>query len=308
MTPLLTEEDTSVVVFGSAARGEVTTGSDIDWTLLIDGQASPRHFDVAREITRRIEKLEAKKPGPEGTFGGLAFSHEILHRIGGGEDTNRNLTQRILLLLESEAIGPPEAHARVLRGVLHRYIGEDAGWAAKSVTVPRFLLNDVARYWRTVAVDFAYKRRERAAEGWALRTVKLRLSRKLTYASGLLACFSCARQAEFADGDRSPAVIDHLLVLVRMTPLDRLVQLLRDVGLSGPAVRVCESYERFLRLLDDPVQRKHLDTLVPEAAEKDEVYQGARSIGTEFQNALNEVFFTDNGTDIPSLTRKYGVF
>src|SRR5262245_41479191 len=30
--------DISVVVFGSLARGEWTTGSDVDWTLLIDGQ------------------------------------------------------------------------------------------------------------------------------------------------------------------------------------------------------------------------------------------------------------------------------
>lgn len=32
-------EDTSLVVFGSLARREWTTGSDLDWTYLVDGQA-----------------------------------------------------------------------------------------------------------------------------------------------------------------------------------------------------------------------------------------------------------------------------
>jgi len=309
VSDLVAREDMSVVVFGSLARGDVTSGSDTDWTLLIDGQASSTHFDVVREVRRRIEQLEQKGPGREGTFGNLAFSHEILHRIGGEEDTNRNLTQRILLLLESEAVGPGEAHGRALGGVLDRYITEDAGWDAKTVNVPRFLLNDIARYWRTVAVDFAYKRRERAAEGWAIRTVKLRLSRKLTYASGLLACFSCALESSVLNAeDRSKAVADHLLNLVVLTPLERAAQMLLRERLLDPAARLFDSYDRFLGLLDDETIRDHLEELSPGDAENDADYQLARSIGHEFQGALDDIFFRDNGTRIPELTRRYGVF
>jgi predicted nucleotidyltransferase len=309
LSDLVSREDMSVVVFGSLARNEVTSGSDTDWTLLIDGQASSTHFDVVREVRRRIKQLEQKGPGREGTFGNLAFSHEILHRIGGGEDTNQNLTQRILLLLESEALGPDEAHGRVLRGVLDRYITEDAGWDAKTVSVPRFLLNDIARYWRTVAVDFAYKRRERAAEGWAIRTVKLRLSRKLTFASGLLACFSCALEPSVQNAeDRSKAVTDHLLNLVVLTPLERIAQMLLRERLLDPAARLLGSYDQFLGLLDDETIRKHFDKLSPGDAEHDPDYQRARSIGHEFQRALDDIFFGDNGTRIPELTRRYGVF
>jgi hypothetical protein len=35
----------------------------------------------------------------------MAFSHDIIHQIGGQNDTNKNTTQRILLLLESAAMG-----------------------------------------------------------------------------------------------------------------------------------------------------------------------------------------------------------
>ena len=38
-----TSDDADVVVFGSLARREWTSGSDVDWTMLIDGQADPEH-------------------------------------------------------------------------------------------------------------------------------------------------------------------------------------------------------------------------------------------------------------------------
>src|ERR1700689_2882861 len=75
--------DASVVVFGSLARDEVTPGSDVDWTLLVDGMADPAHADVALAIKRKLQSLGVKSPGREGTFGTLAFSHEIIHQIGG---------------------------------------------------------------------------------------------------------------------------------------------------------------------------------------------------------------------------------
>ena len=96
----LDTEDTSVVVFGSLARDEATSKSDVDWTLLVDGMADPQHLNVAHEISRRLAKIQAKPPGREGTFGNLAFSHEILHWIGGEDDSNANTTRRMLLLLD----------------------------------------------------------------------------------------------------------------------------------------------------------------------------------------------------------------
>jgi len=35
----------------------------------------------------------------------MAFRHDIIHQIGGQNDTNKNTNHRILLLLESRAIG-----------------------------------------------------------------------------------------------------------------------------------------------------------------------------------------------------------
>jgi predicted nucleotidyltransferase len=316
-------EDASVVVFGSIARDDMTSGSDIDWTLLIDGLSNRSHLDSALEIENIFKDLESKPPGQEGTFGGLAFSHDIIHKIGGGDDTNKNTTQRILLLLESYPVGSSDAYERVVRQVLSRYIVEDWGWIHEKVRVPRFLLNDIIRYWRTIAVDFGYKRRQRQGKGWALRTIKLRMSRKLTYASGLLACFSCALDQNLkeeisffnnADNNRNHPVVIYLSKLMFQTPIDILAKTILMHGKSGheklyrSAKQVLESYDQFISLIDDEGNRKHLDQLEPAKADQDEIYQKARDISHSFQSGLNGIFLEENGTEIFALTKTYGVF
>src|SRR4051794_5959690 len=105
-------------------------------------------------------------------------------------------------------------------------------YARNPSDVPRILQNDMARYWRSLAVDFAYKRRQRAGQGWALRTAKLRLSRKLTYASGLLMCFDCALNPPWTDlspqvnsESAALAIVAHLSNLVDVTPLALVAKL-----------------------------------------------------------------------------------
>jgi predicted nucleotidyltransferase len=91
----MTSADSTVVVLGSLARDEFTGGSDVDWTLLVDGIANPKHLDLAQGIRDILQSLGAKQPGPEGIFGNMAFSHDIVHQIGGEDDTNSNTTRRI---------------------------------------------------------------------------------------------------------------------------------------------------------------------------------------------------------------------
>src|ERR1700730_14742317 len=150
--PGYTSPDTSLVVFGSLARGEWTTGSDLDWTYLIDGGAKSTHLQITQDIQRVFKQKNLAEPGPTGTFGNMAFSHDIIHQIGGQNDTNKNTTQRILLLLESTPIGErKEAYERVIRAVIDRYLEEDTHLLtrdSKNYRVPRFLLNDIVRFWR----------------------------------------------------------------------------------------------------------------------------------------------------------------
>lgn len=315
--------DTSIVVFGSLARDEFTSGSDMDWTLLVDGIADPGHLKAAQGITRRLQEIGVEAPGREGTFGRLAFSHDIIHQIGGQDDTNVNTTRRILLLLESKPIGRTDAYERVVSNVLDRYLTEDWGlWHGSSrYKVPRFLLNDFARYWRTMAVDFAYKQRERSNEGWALRKTKLRLSRKLIFVTGLLACFSCHRglseseRANIYDGRNTQGVTARLRKLFKQTPLEILASTLLDYEQFYPSARkLFDAYDTFLGILGDEstlsdgkTPRDHLDELPLDDLDNDDLYQSVRRITHEFRDALTKVFLTP-GSDLYEMTIAYGVF
>ena len=60
--------DTIIVVSGSLAREEFTSGSDIDWTLPVDGSADPQHYDLTAKINKVVENIAGKPTGAEGTF------------------------------------------------------------------------------------------------------------------------------------------------------------------------------------------------------------------------------------------------
>jgi predicted nucleotidyltransferase len=315
----LVPSDTSIVAFGSLARGEYTQGSDIDWTLLVDGQADPGHFTAAQAIERELGAKKLNPPGPAAVFGSVTFSHELIHHIGGHADSNRNTTQRILLLLESRAIGPADAYERVLRAVLARYLDNDISFLTRSRSgehykVPRFLLNDIVRYWRTVCVDYATKYRERQGAEWALRNAKLRLSRKLIFASGLMTCFSCYLKPPptikdlFQSVDQFEPLVAHLRSFIGRPPLDILAEAFADYSDEQAMRDFMDSYAAFVDILDDGTKREQLRQLQPEQARTDPVFHNLRDLSDKFQAALTKLFFDSPEAKLRELTRKYGLF
>lgn len=310
---LLPTDEGALVVFGSLARGEYTLGSDLDWTILIDGRADSRHVEIIRELKPRLKAAKFNVPGPTEVFGGLVFSHDLVHAIVGDEDTNKNMTRRLLLLLESRAIDARSSravHERILRAILSRYVEEDANFIVGNHgpdRIPRFLLNDVVRFWRTMAVDYANKYRARAGEKWALRNIKLRMSRKLIFVSGLLMCISWALRE--IDGEDEnflvQRLVSHLQEWTQRTPLDSLAAMVERHAPSL-ASDVFDNYDAFLAILDDEEKRKLLERLGPEEAYSDGTFLEARRIATSFDRALTDLLFESN--DIAPLVKKYGVF
>jgi hypothetical protein len=307
--------DTSIVVFGSLARGEYTTGSDLDWTLLIDGQADAGHYEAVRSINARLRSEQFVAPGPSGLFGNFAVSHPILHQIGGQEDTNKLTTQRILLLLESGAVGRDEAHDRVVKLVLMRYVEDDRGllYGSKGDVVPRFLLNDIVRYWRTVTVDFVYKQRDRE-EGWALRNIKLKMSRKLIFAAGLLTCFGLELGeggAAWRDAGRLDVhrVVRFLRDRIRRHPLEQLAEAaLRPAVSVETALGLFTAYDAFLAILADDEKRRHLKQLTFADLDRgDALFRDTSRTARQFQEALDRLFFVEDDK-LRRLTLDYGVF
>lgn len=307
--------DASIVVVGSLAREEFTPGSDIDWTLLLDGMSRPQDEQLARDIRQALR--ERKQPGPEGVFGTFVSSHDLIHRIGGESDTNANTTRRILLLLESVAIGRPDAHSRVMNNILYRYVEEDRGlwFGSNQSKVPRFLFNDVARYWRTMAVDFAYKQRTRPDGGFLLRNTKLRMSRKLLFLAGMLLCFDCHtrfesqdERREFYRGKPVDAVINRLREVLIHPPLEILAEaLLAYPSYDCSIKQLFTAYDEFVGMLADEAKREHLNTLHVDQIDGDSVAGEARDISHRFRDAISDLFLTKE-TELGRLTLEYGVF
>src|SRR5205085_11382481 len=107
-----------------------------------------------------------------------AVAVEQLCRFGLADDDNANTTRRLLVLLESAPLLGARAHERALRTIVRAYLDGER----RDRRPPRFLLNDVIRYWRTIAVDFEGKLRTGGEHKWALRHAKLRTSRTLLFA------------------------------------------------------------------------------------------------------------------------------
>jgi predicted nucleotidyltransferase len=316
--------DASIVIVGSLARKEFTPGSDIDWTLVLDGMSRPQDEQLARDIRLVLEGIKKRQPGREGVFGTLVSSHDLIHRIGGETDTNANTTRRILLLLESVAIGRPDAHSRVLNNILYRYLEEDRGlwFGSNQSKVPRFLFNDVARYWRTMAVDFAYKQRSRPDGGFLLRNTKLRMSRKLLFLAGMLICFDChtrfedqADRTTFYKDKPVEAVINRLREVLAQPPLEILASsLLPYASFDQSNKKLFTAYDQFVGMLADETllengltKREHLNTLPLERIEGDPVASEARDISHRFRDGISDLFLTKD-TELGRLTLEYGVF
>ncbi|MEO4042931.1 nucleotidyltransferase domain-containing protein [Hoeflea sp. CAU 1731] len=311
---LLPTDEGSLVVFGSLARGEFTNDSDLDWTLLVDGRADSRHLEIVHSLKHKLNDAEFKVPGPTEVFGGLVFSHNLVHEIGGDEDTNKNMTRRLLLLLESTPVdkgSSKDVHGRILNAVLNRYVVEDASFItgnSRKDRIPRFLLNDVVRFWRTMAVDYANKYRAREGQKWALRNIKLRMSRKLIFVSGLLMCISWAlrdvdeRDEEFLE----QKLVEYLTNWAQRPPLESLAMVVAE---HAPSLThdIFDNYDAYLAILNNKQQRELLEELSPEEAYQNDAFLEARKVATNFDEALTTLLF-DADAKITKLVKKYGVF
>jgi hypothetical protein len=273
---------------------------------------------LAHEIEDRIRQVVPKDVGPTGTFADIVSSHELVHYIAGTRDSNENLTRRILLLSESRALTNAPLRERVIEKVLARYVIHDRPVRSKTTrqTVPHFLLNDVVRYWRTMASDYASKMWERQRQGWGVRNVKLRFSRKALFIWGLLASFSGELFApELQQIEDDDEYLQELAALIRrqtdVPPLELLARVVLDVvretGDQELARDLFSSYDRFLSVLADPQSRRQLEAVRFETALDDSAYASLRDASQRFRVGVQRLFF-DVHPLLRRMIRDFGVF
>ena len=282
----------TIVLMGSWGRRELTSESDDDFMVLFEGGERDDGRPTIHEVA---EILGGSPPGAEDIFGAQVWLDDLRGKIGRNEDTNTNLTRRMLFVLESVSVRNEEAYASARRALLGDYLEANV----KDHRPPRFLLNDVIRYWRTIAVDFESKMRERKGEGWGLRNAKLRLSRKALFAGGLLPVLECYRYP--IDG-----MLGYLDERMSVPPLDRIADAFVDHDAVDAGVRVLKAYDEFLAILDSSETRSELKELGVEQAPQSALFARVAELGKEFEAGLLSLLF-----DTPELlrwVREYIVF
>lgn len=282
----------SVVLFGSWGRRELTSQSDDDWAVLVARGTSARRPSIG-EVSDLVGSGD-RKPGAQGVFGDTILCDDLVERIGLEADDNNNLTRRILLLLESVAVLNEPAHHGCRRRVLGGYLDD----SVKDFRPPRFLLNDVIRYWRTLCVDFVGKERRGTGEKWALRNLKLGLSRKVLFAGGLLPVLLCHRFA-------APDLGAFLEREFELPSIDRVSRAFLDLDAVDAGVRAVGAYDAFIGLLGNPEIRGELERLSRDEAMESEVFKQGKRLVKDFQQGLLALLFE---TSLEPLVREYGIF
>ena len=266
----LSLRDRVVLVCGSYARREASENSDMDFFILSsDTNGDPSLLDKVRCA---IKEMVPNEPSESGAFGGSVHREKMLGNIGGNDDTNRNMTRRILFLLEGEWLYNEAGLRDFRREILERYIREDMS----DHQLALFLLNDVIRYYRTVAVDYEFKVTE--GKPWGIRNIKLIFSRKLLYASGL---FSVAMTADRTREDKIRILED----LFEHPVMERMISICGRSRMEA----VLNGYNLFLERLENSDTRRRLIDLRT-SERNDPLFRDLKKEGHHFTRELLKLF------------------
>lgn len=299
-----------VVVFGSLARGEVTADSDVDFLVLLEDM---ENAEVPVQLLGRmngiVTEMNLHPPGSEGVFGDFAVTAEFTSRIGLDIDTNKLTSRRILLLTESASVYNRGVRARTIAQMMRRYCLDysithrDRG---DIVHVPRFLLNDISRFWRTMTVDYGAKRWRDTRSGSDLRLAKLRVTRKILYAGTLATLLRSGAEAGVDSDGEAEALRAYLTEEFDHSPLSRLLRFYPDLSQQGQdaCVEIVEAYNSFIAMLDS--DDRGLLNLPSGHVDARAARERADALGDRVQNALKVIFFGD--PLFADLMTEYAVF
>ena len=270
----LVKTDDMVLINGSYARREASPGSDLDFYIVTnDGETGEPEW--AHAVRDAIAKIVPIEPAADGAFAKVEARETLLKNIGGEHDDNHNITRRMLLLLEGEWLFNEAGLKQVRRAILERYIAD----GITDHQLALFLLNDIVRYYRTMAVDYEFKTVEVAkAKPWGIRNIKLVFSRKLLYASGL---FSVAMTTD-RTREKKIELLEHLF---NLPVIDRM----KEICGSNKADGVLQSYDLFLQRLEDTKVREKLKALDREGR-KDPLFRDLKNEGHHFTRELLKLF------------------
>lgn len=260
------EGDAFVSVSGSVGRLEASMASDLDFMIVYPG---PPPANAAAFRERLEECIEAtsitlsdgsratfRRPNPQSVFVGDVDAGKLVASIGSREEDYDSISQRLLLLLESQPLWNADGFERTREKLVSAYAVDVTADPSKEFVL---LINDLIRYFRTLCVNYHSTRTTEHGK-WPIRNIKLRHSRIVMYCS-LLFCLGELSKFEYRHNDEEPdRKLDLLRKYVALPPLERFVRLYVS-NRDGNLYRFLSLYNNFLAALSDPVRRSELAAL-----------------------------------------------
>jgi predicted nucleotidyltransferase len=295
-------EETDVVLFGSIAREEGSSRSDCDYYVLQKGAPPSTTRKLIMAMEEMLVDLEIRRPGAQRVFGEIVVAANLYESIGLELDSNANMTRRILLLSESKPITKGITHEIVFDNILSRYCADYTPPDRPEMSpakVPRYLLNDLVRYWRTMAVDFGTKRWRDGDS--SLRLAKLRITRKILFAGPLATVLLAGQKIE--TNNQLQNYLKESLVASPLAQIARHIDLLDDDSKEAAGI-LLQNYDKFIGILSGE-KRDLLEKVKGTPASRD-LKRQCRAIGDKIQSSLEKIFFED--PLFKESFRKYSVF
>jgi Nucleotidyltransferase domain len=289
-------DDIGIAVIGSIGRHERTQGSDLDILILSERDRRDPDLmaiDEAVATLAQEQGFELSNPTGHPKFDVYKPS-ELAREIGEDADSNTRMTVRMCLLLESVSVAGNNTVTATKELLMDTYLAKNH---LRDGVPPRFFLNEIVRFWRTMAVDFEGKMRRRSDRGWALRNGKLRTVRKMLYVSGLLPLLQCER---LTAEDMRPFLSDRF----ELRPTNRVASAFYEYGLYDDGARALQAYSDFLAILNNADDRSALDAMEKDAREDSQLWQRVRLSGRRFHSSLTALLYD---SDLGPITREYAV-
>lgn len=238
------------IAVGSIGRGEALESSDIDLIPItangtledfephdkpireLLGERLKMHVSKGEDLTKMIQIKDLVNPAS----------------IGGDSDNSSQLTKRILVLTEGVQVGGELVLDSIKKDILTAY-SQSPSTRGRHVLS---LCNDVARYYRTLCIEFKAKV-DVSNKDWCTRNVKLRHSRKVWYFSTILSIVSCSHENNLDTEEFK----DSLLESFEETPVLRIFSSVNENQYDTVGSLV-EYYSWFLQFMSHKENRKKL--------------------------------------------------
>jgi hypothetical protein len=254
-----TSSSPTIAISGSLARLEGSACSDLDYMIIYPGSPSSDAATLRESVATALKSVPTgsggafAQPNPKGVFKDDIDGSKLVNEIGDRAEDYKDVSRRLLLLLESQALWNERSFDTLREDIANVYAKSVNDDPSKHFVL---LLNDLIRYFRTICVHYHSEMNSEYGK-WPIRNIKLRHSRVLMYTSLLVVLGELSKfEYSVAGSDKVGALKE----FVGCPPLERFARVYAQ-NYDDNLFRLLGPYNFFLERLSDASCREELENL-----------------------------------------------